>query len=799
MLKRTLFLCVFAIAVVLSISFIGQTTFAETCPTTNEITNPQPFDWAYVSSPEPHFVGVLEYGEATFNINGETLTTRAYRQAGGCYSIPGPTLNMTPGNKYVLRFRNLLPYEAPSPVHNDFKDPNITNVHTHGLHISGESPGDDVTRMFEGGFGGDYVYDIPADHMGGTYWYHAHHHGSTFLQVSTGGFGFILIDDGSDQIPANVAAMEERHVLIGYLDPGAAGTGGDTLVSGTLQPGWTVNGTVNGTMTIPPDTWQHWRVLLADSDARTKDVIVGGSCEVMLLARDGVWRTSAPKALPTRTVNMTGASRADLAVRCSANSNIKVGNTTVASIQVSGTSDPGPHPYAADGVSMWSAARPDYLRDLRSATGVNNEKVSMGARTVNGSKFDVNTPTFTLNANAVQNWSIKGAVNHPFHLHVYHFQAQSGCGGDFEEGEYYDTMAGNCTVRFDLDAATSSPYEGRTIMHCHILTHEDEGAMTWMDVVGGAPPPTFPAGQGYSDYYALSAGPPAAPSGLSAAAVSSSAIDLSWTDNASDETSFNIERSLDGANFSPLASVGANVVSYTDTGLSAGTTYWYRVNAENGGGGSAWSNTASATTDPPPQPPAAPSNLVAQAQSSSTIDLVWTDNANDEDGFDIERSLDGVNFAYLDSVGANVSTYLDTGLNADTTYWYRVLAFNAGGSSPYSNTASDTTPPDTGPTSVEVGSVVVTTVGAGKGLKRGQATVVVVDNLGAPVQGAIVTGDFSGTFNEPGVFGSATDASGTTVIETAGSQKGTISVTFCVTSISHPTLQDWVGNVCDSN
>src|SRR3970282_2001186 len=228
-----------------------------------EISDPAPFVWTYVASGEPHYVGVLEYGEATFSINGETLTTRAYRQEGGAYAIPGPTIHMTPGSKYVLRFRNLLPYEAPSAAHNEFKDPNVTNVHTHGLHISGESPSDDVTRMFEGGSGGDYVYDIPADHMGGTFWYHAHHHGSTFLQGSTRGCGLIIIDDSGDNIPANVAAMTERQLILGYLDTGAAGTGGDTLVSGTLPPGWTVNGKVNGSLVVPPNTWQHWRVLLA--------------------------------------------------------------------------------------------------------------------------------------------------------------------------------------------------------------------------------------------------------------------------------------------------------------------------------------------------------------------------------------------------------------------------------------------------------------------------------------------------------------------------------------------------------
>ena len=56
--------------------------------TTTEILDPAPFAWTYVSSPQPHYVGVLEYGEATFHINGQTLTTRAYRQAGGDYSIP---------------------------------------------------------------------------------------------------------------------------------------------------------------------------------------------------------------------------------------------------------------------------------------------------------------------------------------------------------------------------------------------------------------------------------------------------------------------------------------------------------------------------------------------------------------------------------------------------------------------------------------------------------------------------------------------------------------------------------------
>jgi FtsP/CotA-like multicopper oxidase with cupredoxin domain len=395
-------------------------------------------------NPEAYYSGVLEYGQATFTIGGETLTTRAYRQEGGAYSIPGPTLTMVPGNKYVLRFRNLLPYQAASPEHNVFKDPNVTNLHTHGVHISGESPGDDVTRFVEGGYGADYVYDIPAEHMGGTYWYHAHHHGSTFLQVSSGAFGQIIIDDSNDGVPANVDAMAERQLLVAYLDPSVAGTGGDTLISGSLGATWTVNGLVQGNLCTTQNEWQHWRVLLADRVATEKTLGVGVNCEVALLARDGVWRTSAPSILGNRSLSLTGASRADLAVRCTNDSVITINGNPIANIlSGAGNTVVGPWSNGASGTT-WSAIRPDYLRDLRGASGVHNETIRMGARTVNGSKFDLDVPNLTLPATQVQNWSVTGNNAHPFHLHVYHMQAQADCGGAFEPGEYYDTLSQSC-------------------------------------------------------------------------------------------------------------------------------------------------------------------------------------------------------------------------------------------------------------------------------------------------------------------------------------------------------------------
>ena len=89
---------------------------------------------------------------------------------------------------------------------------------------------------------------------------------------------------------------------------------------------------------------------------------------------------------------------------------------------------------------------------------------------------------------------------------------------------------------------------------------------------------------------------PAAPTNLSATGVSTTQIDLAWTDNASNETSYQVERSLDGVSFSTAATLAANSTSYSDTGLAAATQYYYQVVASNSAGNSAPSNIASATT-----------------------------------------------------------------------------------------------------------------------------------------------------------------------------------------------------------
>jgi hypothetical protein len=89
---------------------------------------------------------------------------------------------------------------------------------------------------------------------------------------------------------------------------------------------------------------------------------------------------------------------------------------------------------------------------------------------------------------------------------------------------------------------------------------------------------------------------PTAPSSLAATTVSSSQINLAWTDNATNETGFTIERKTGAGSFGVLTTKGANVTSHSDTTLAPGTNYTYRVRADNASGSSGWSNESSATT-----------------------------------------------------------------------------------------------------------------------------------------------------------------------------------------------------------
>ncbi|MFA5104310.1 MAG: fibronectin type III domain-containing protein [Candidatus Margulisiibacteriota bacterium] len=182
---------------------------------------------------------------------------------------------------------------------------------------------------------------------------------------------------------------------------------------------------------------------------------------------------------------------------------------------------------------------------------------------------------------------------------------------------------------------------------------------------------------------------PSVPSGLAAVAASQTQINLTWTDTAN-ETGYRIQRSPNGtSSWTTITTPAANAVSYSNSGLTANTTYYYRICAFNTGGDSAYSSAVNTTTLP--NIPSAPTGLTATAVSAVQITIGWTDNANNEDGFKIERGPDGNSWSYITTMPTNSVGYNSMGLTPHTTYYFRVRSYNAAGNSGYSNTASATT------------------------------------------------------------------------------------------------------------
>jgi len=164
----------------------------------------------------------------------------------------------------------------------------------------------------------------------------------------------------------------------------------------------------------------------------------------------------------------------------------------------------------------------------------------------------------------------------------------------------------------------------------------------------------------------------------------SSSLTVNWSDNTTSETNYVLERSTDGTNFSVIATLGANVTSYNDSGLIPNTLYYYQVKAINATESSVY-NTASITTQPIPSVPtkaATPTpatgyNLVVLANGN--VALKWTGSSNTVT-YSVFFGTDPLNLTKLADVPYTAApTYQHTGLSPATTYYWRIDASNAKG------------------------------------------------------------------------------------------------------------------------
>jgi hypothetical protein len=188
--------------------------------------------------------------------------------------------------------------------------------------------------------------------------------------------------------------------------------------------------------------------------------------------------------------------------------------------------------------------------------------------------------------------------------------------------------------------------------------------------------------------------PPLAPTSLVSLLTAKKEARIGWKDNSVNELAFIIERSdVTSDNYRQIAEVNSNVKEFTNTSLTPVTSYYYRVKAYNEDGESDYSNVLSITTLQL-QLPAAPTSLSAGGITKNSCTLSWKDNADNESGFQIfvlEESTD--NFKLSQTAAANKIQLSMANLQPNTSYTFKVRAYNEDGVSAFTNEIKLTTLP----------------------------------------------------------------------------------------------------------
>jgi hypothetical protein len=187
---------------------------------------------------------------------------------------------------------------------------------------------------------------------------------------------------------------------------------------------------------------------------------------------------------------------------------------------------------------------------------------------------------------------------------------------------------------------------------------------------------------------------PQSPTDFVASALTDTSVQLSWTDNATNELIFDVERcsgagclSFTTVSGSPLS---ADAASYSALDLLPSTYYTYRLRASGTTGVSSWLTGTEFISAP-----AAPSALPTGTITGSTIQISWTDNTSDESGIEVERCSGAActNFTAVSAspLAANSTTHAESGLSSNTTYRFRIRAVRSASKSNWITSSMITT------------------------------------------------------------------------------------------------------------
>ena len=189
---------------------------------------------------------------------------------------------------------------------------------------------------------------------------------------------------------------------------------------------------------------------------------------------------------------------------------------------------------------------------------------------------------------------------------------------------------------------------------------------------------------GWVDQPVVNGAVPPIPTNLAATTLSYNKTSLSWTDNSGGKAATEIWRSTSATTgFAVVGTAAAGASGFTDTSVAASTTYYYEVRADNLYGESALTSAVNTTTQPLPAIPAVPSGLTGTALTYSSLRLNWASVAG-ASTIVIDRSaVNDQQYVQWAVLPGTATAFTDTGLYANSTYYYKVQAINPGGSSAF--------------------------------------------------------------------------------------------------------------------
>lgn len=411
---------------------------------------------------------------------GVRLAGRETSALGYNGTSPGPTWRVRPGDVVQVDLVNGL--DEP------------TNLHVHGLHVSPEGNGDNVFIEVREGETFRYEYRLPDDHATGTFWYHPHFHGLVADQLFGGLAGVIVVADDDDEVSVD----EDRVLLVtdttldgdgqvvapSFPDRMMGREGELVLVNGQYQP----------TLTGRPGARERWRIVNGCASRFLRLRIEG--TDLSVLALDGL-RLGRPHRQDD--VLLAPGNRVDLQVEVRAEGRYRLttegydrGRMGMGQMMRGGAIRSEPAVLALFDVTgepvspLPEPQQPAPAEDLRkTAVDAHREvvfDVGMGPGgmrfRIDGATFDHDRVDTEVRSGSVEEWIIRNPspMDHPFHLHVWQFQVIDDGSGPLPDPEWRDVVnvpAGSAVrirVRF-------ADFTGRTVYHCHILDHEDEGMM----------------------------------------------------------------------------------------------------------------------------------------------------------------------------------------------------------------------------------------------------------------------------------------------------------------------------------